>query len=84
MYRHWKEDAICLKILKISALKISAKFGTPNTHWRNFLNGIERYFVIVKLPHTNEEESNVHSLKVGGGREILHLLRGVRSLLLKE
>jgi hypothetical protein len=67
MYTHWKEDAICLKILKISALIPKATFGTPNTHWTNFLNGLERYFVIVKLPHRNEEESNVHSLKVGGG-----------------
>jgi hypothetical protein len=82
MYTHWKEDAICLKILKISALIPKAKFGTANTHWRNFLNGLERYFVIVKLPHRNEKESNVYSLKVGG--EILHLLIGVRSLLVKE
>ncbi len=71
-----------MKILKFSALIPKAKFGTPNTHWRNFLNRIERYFIIVKLPHRNEEESNVHSLKVGA--EILHILIGARSLLVKE
>jgi hypothetical protein len=50
MYTHWKEDAICLKILKISALIPKAKFGTPITHWRNFLNGLERYFVNCETP----------------------------------